>query len=111
MPRRPTMPQMIEALAIELIEAVETDPATLAEEHNLVLLQAGLDFAWGRADRPWGNALAEAMADRLPDVFADALEECGEDAERLPLYAATARRLIEIEESVAGSAVDRAHLR
>lgn len=106
MPQRPSMPLMIEALTIELIDLLETLPSTLEERQNAIMLQASLDFAWGRAGRPWGPALAEALAASLPDVFATALQETGADAERLALYATTARLLLELEEGVREVAVD-----
>ena len=94
----PTMPQMVDSLAIESLELIDRAPAPGEDAASASFTRAALDFAWGRIDRPWADDLARALADGLPDVFADALERCGAGADRLDAYAAAARLLLELEE-------------
>lgn len=94
----PTMPQMVDSLAIEALDVLDRGPACGEDAMSAAFTRAALDFALGRVDRPWADELAHALAHGLPDVFADALEECGRGADRLAAYATVARLLLEMEE-------------
>ena len=96
----PTMPLMVEALTIELIDLRERGPQSCEGCPSDVLVQAALDFAWGRIERPWADDLARRMGEELPDVYSRAVMEA-EEPERLDLYAGVARLLCDLEEELA----------
>jgi hypothetical protein len=92
---------MVESLAIELVDLEGRAPAPHEELRSEALVQAALDFAWGRIERPWADELAELMGEVLPDVFFEAVEREGADGDRIDLYAAVADRLCELVEELA----------
>jgi hypothetical protein len=95
------MPLMVESLAIELVDLEERGGEPHEDLASDVLVQAALDFAWGRIERPWADELAERMGEELPDVYARAVTRMGAGADRLDLYAEVADLLCDLEEQLA----------
>lgn len=101
MPTTTTMSQMIESLAIELLDVVERGPGPNGDAQASTLLQAAIDFAWGRAGRAWADELAQALAESMPDIFSATVARCGPEADSLEVYAAVADALLTLEEETA----------